>query len=86
MNTRAIITFLEDGVEIIEEYILEREGLIRAHARYYRYRYMTHASFQRLVNLHNCTQAITHLVGWARRYHIDTLIYWKREHRRVYHE
>lgn len=86
MNTRTIIIFLPEGVGIVNEYMAAHRELFAGVVRSYPYEHMTIASFLRLVRLAKCHNATIRLQAYASLKRVNTMLYWKREHGRYYHD
>lgn len=84
MNTRTVIIFLPEGVLFINEYMLAHRQIFTGAARSYPYENMTTASFLRLVRLSKCNNASIRLQAYTSIKRVNTMIYWKREHGRLY--
>lgn len=85
MNTRTIIIFMPEGVLFVNEYMTDHRRLITGEARSYPYEHMTTASFVRLVRLSKRNNASIRLQAYTSVKRVNTMIYWKREHGRLYH-
>jgi hypothetical protein len=79
MRIRSIIVFLGSGVQIIDEYLGKYKPGLSIPNRDYVYKYMTPASYNRLVKLSDRPQATIRLVPWGKLKDMNVVIYWKRE-------
>lgn len=84
MNTRSIIMFLEDGVEINDECYAEHHTLVLRRQRVYPYDTMTPASYNRFIGLYLRPEAMLVLVGYGRQKKLKVIIYWKRTQGRIW--